>query len=62
VRDFFRQTEPHSPLSYLVDQALRWSQMPLHLLVRELISDPSALAGFQMRTGVPAAPEQSNPG
>jgi len=53
VRDFFRQTEPHSPLSYLVDQALRWAQMPLHLLVRELISDPSALETFQLRTGVP---------
>jgi type VI secretion system protein ImpA len=52
VRDFFRQTEPHSPLSYLVDQAVRWAQMPLHVLVQELISDPTALAGFQMRTGI----------
>ncbi len=63
VRDFFRQTEPHSPLSYLVDQALRWSQIPLHLLVRELIPDPSALASFQMRTGIPTnSPEQTNQG
>jgi type VI secretion system protein ImpA len=60
VRDFFRQTEPHSPLSYLVDQALRWSQMPLHLLVRELIADQSALESFQLRTGIPASTEQAN--
>jgi type VI secretion system protein ImpA len=59
VRDFFRQTEPHSPLSYLVDQALRWSQMPLHMLVRELITDESALHHFQMRTGVQTNDEQA---
>lgn len=62
VRDFFRQTEPHSPLSYLVDQALRWSQMPLHLLVRELITDESALNHFQMRTGVQSNNEQAQSG
>jgi type VI secretion system protein ImpA len=54
VRDYFRQTEPHSPLSYLLDQALRWSQLPLHVLAAELIPDPSALASFQVRTGIPS--------
>ena len=57
MRDFFRQTEPHSPISYLVDQGLRWAQMPLHLLVHELISDPSALENFRLRTGVPTNPQ-----
>lgn len=54
VRDYFRKSEPHSPLSYVIDQGIRWSQMPLHQLVNELIPDPSALASFQMRTGVQA--------
>jgi type VI secretion system protein ImpA len=57
VRDYFRRTEPHSPLSYVLDQALRWSQMPLHALVGELIADPSALAHFQLRTGINTGPD-----
>ncbi len=52
VADFYRKTEPHSPVSYSIDQALRWAQMPLHQLVSELIPDPSALAEFQLRTGM----------
>lgn len=53
VRDYFRASEPHSPLSYVIDQGIRWSQLPLPVLVSELIPDPGALASFQMRTGVP---------
>jgi type VI secretion system protein ImpA len=64
ARDYWRQTEPHSPLPYLLDQALRWGQTPLHLLVPELIPDAAALAAFQLRTGMvtPAGQEtnQSN--
>ncbi len=53
VRDYFRQAEPHSPLAYLIDQTIRWGQMPLHALLPELIPDQAALAAFRMRTGVP---------
>jgi len=60
--EFFRRTEPHSPLPYVVDQALRWAQMPLHALVNELITDPSALEQFQLRTGIPAGDEDSSGG
>lgn len=52
IRDYYRRTEPHSPVSYMVDQALRWSQMPLHQLVGELIADTSARRSFQLRTGM----------
>ena len=57
--EFFRRTEPHSPVPYVVDQALRWAQMPLHVLVSELITDSNALAQFQMRTGIPASNDDS---
>jgi type VI secretion system protein ImpA len=59
VREFFRRTEPHSPISYLIDQALRWAQMPLHVLVGELISDPAALESFQLRTGMSKTPSEA---
>ncbi len=61
ARDYFRKSEPHSPVSYVIDQAIRWSQMPLHLLVGELIPDPSALASFQLRTGVPPQDSPTQP-
>lgn len=59
VRDYYRRTEPHSPVSYVVDQALRWSQMPLHQLVSELIADTSARTAFQLRTGMTSDSEQA---
>ncbi len=63
ARDYLRQSEPHSPLPYLLDQALRWGETPLHVLVAELIPDPTALAAFQVRTGMASAPgqEQATP-
>jgi len=57
VRDYYRKEEPHSPISYLLDRALRWTQLPLHVLVSEIIHDPGALEVFQMRTGIPTANE-----
>lgn len=63
VAEFFRKTEPHSPVSYSVDQSLRWARMPLHQLVSELIPDQNALAEFKLRTGMPsmAPADQSEP-
>ena len=43
VADFFRRTEPHSPISYLVQRAVRWGSMPLEELLREVVKDSSAL-------------------
>jgi len=41
--DFFRRTEPHSPVSYALEQAVRWGEMPLPKLLKELIPDESTL-------------------
>lgn len=56
---FFRQTEPHSPLSYAADQLVRWGQMSLPELLAETIPDPSARAHFFTLMGMPMA-EESN--
>ena len=37
VADFFRRTEPHSPIPYLLEQAVRWGKMPLPELLNELL-------------------------
>ncbi|WP_404365742.1 type VI secretion system protein TssA [Marinobacter sp.] len=54
LSDFFRQTEPHSPVSYAISQAIRWSELSLPELMQELISDSGAREGFCRVTGVPA--------
>ncbi len=43
VAEFFRQTEPHSPVSYLVQRAITWGQMPLESWLRDVIKDTNVL-------------------
>ena len=52
ISDFFRKTEPHSPLSYVLEKAVKWGRMPLADLIKELIPDSSALRQYQTLTGI----------
>lgn len=52
VADFFRRTEPHSPVSYALEQAVRWGRMSLSDLMSELISDESAREEMFRRVGI----------
>jgi type VI secretion system protein ImpA len=52
VAAFFRKTEPHSPLSYALEQAVRWGKMPLPSLLEDLISDRSVLSDVYRRMGI----------
>jgi type VI secretion system protein ImpA len=52
VAGFFRRTEPHSPLSYSLDQAVRWGRMPLPELLAELIPDEGVRDQFFKLTGI----------
>jgi type VI secretion system protein ImpA len=42
IATYFRQTEPHSPIPYALEQAVRWGRTPLPSLLAELIPDDSA--------------------
>ncbi len=44
---FFRKTEPHSPVSYLVTRAVKWGNMPLENWLQDVIKDETIL--FQLR-------------
>lgn len=44
---FFRSTEPHSPVSYLVNRAVKWGNMPLESWLQDVIKDETTL--FQLR-------------
>lgn len=39
LADHFKKTEPHSPVAYLLEQAIRWGRLPLPQLMNELIYD-----------------------
>jgi type VI secretion system protein ImpA len=51
VADFFRRTEPHSPVAYLADRAAHWGDMPLHVWLRAVIKDPATIAGIEELLG-----------
>ena len=57
VAKFFRETEPHSPVSYMLEKAVRLGRMPLPELLAELISDESARYEYFKLTGI-TPPEQ----
>lgn len=53
VADFFRRTEPHSPVAYLADRAAHWGNMPLHVWLRTVLKDDNpALEQLQELLGV----------
>ena len=43
VAEFFRRTEPHSPVAYLAEKAARWGEMPLHVWLKRVVKDQSTL-------------------
>jgi len=57
VAEFFRRTEPHSPVAYLAERAASWGEMPLHVWLRAVIKDPSAIAGVEELLGAAPAAE-----
>ena len=57
VSEFFRRTEPHSPISYNLEQAVKWGRMSLPELLSELIPDERAREDFFKLAGIP---EQSD--
>ncbi len=52
VADFFKQTEPHSPVSYALRQAVRWGRMPLPEFLTEVIPDENVRAELFRRVGL----------
>ena len=55
VADFFRRTEPHSPVAYLADKAASWGELPLHLWLRAVVKDQGTLAQLDEMLGTGSA-------
>jgi type VI secretion system protein ImpA len=52
VAEFFRRTEPHSPVAYLADKAASWGELPLHAWLRTVVKDEASLARLEELLGV----------
>jgi type VI secretion system protein ImpA len=46
IAEFFRKTEPHSPLAFTLDDAARRARLPLTELLTEVLPDSSAAGRF----------------
>ncbi|MEM8514048.1 type VI secretion system protein ImpA [Massilia sp. MP_M2] len=58
VADFFRRTEPHSPVAYLAEKAARWGEQPLHTWLRSVIKDEASLARLEDLLGTEGQADQ----
>jgi type VI secretion system protein ImpA len=52
ISQYFRKTEPHSPISYALEQIVRWGRLPLPDLLKELISDESSVSQMFKLVGI----------
>lgn len=52
VATYFRESEPHSPVSYALEQAVRWGKMSLPDLLRDLVANDSVLTEMYRRMGI----------
>lgn len=52
ISDYFETNEPHSPVSYMLQKTIKWSQMPLHEWLAEVIKDDQPLNMVQEMLGV----------
>ncbi len=47
IADFFQRTDPHSPVAYLIQRAVKWGSMPFDQWLQDVIKDETVL--YQLR-------------
>ncbi|AXQ23972.1 type VI secretion system protein TssA [Acinetobacter wuhouensis] len=52
IADYFQTNEPHSPVSYMLQKTIKWSQMPLHEWLTQVIKNENPLDSIQELLGV----------
>jgi type VI secretion system protein ImpA len=55
IAEFFRKTEPHSPLAFTLDDAVRRARMPLPDLLAEILPDPNTRKSMLTVLGIRVA-------
>ena len=52
ISDYFQLNEPHSPVSYMLQKTIKWSQMPLHEWLAQVIKHEDPLEAVHEILGV----------
>lgn len=47
IAEFFQRTDPHSPVAYLIQRAVKWGNMPFDQWLQDVIKDETVL--YQLR-------------
>lgn len=55
ISEFFRRTEPHSPLAYTLEEAVRRGRMSWPQLLEEIVPDPMVRSAIQTALGIKPA-------
>jgi len=53
IAGFFRRTEPHNPVAFMLDKAVVWANMPLDAWLAEVVRDGGVLSSIRDRVGIP---------
>ena len=59
VAAYFRESEPHSPISYNLEQAIRWASLSLPALLNELITEEAPRKNVFKQVGIMAEPSKA---
>jgi len=60
IADYFRRTEPHSPISHLIQRTIRWGHMSLPDLLREIVKDDDVLTKIWDTLGLSGGSDDDN--
>lgn len=60
IAEFFQKTEPHSPVSYLVQRAVKWGNMPLDGWLQDVIKDETVLYQLRQTLGLATSSGSEN--
>jgi type VI secretion system protein ImpA len=52
IAAFFRRTEPHNPVAFMLEKAVVWANTPLDAWLNEVVRDSSVLSSIRDRVGI----------
>ncbi|MEO8777044.1 MAG: type VI secretion system protein TssA [Rhodanobacter sp.] len=52
IAEFFRRTEPHNPVAFMLEKAVVWANTPLDAWLSEVVRDSTVLASIRDRLGI----------
>lgn len=59
IAAYFQKTEPHSPVAYLVQRAVKWGNMPLDTWLQDVIKDDGVLGQLRETLGMASGSSSS---